>query len=416
MPPPRRRTRRRPSKGGTGGARGSFLARTSGGTRRPKGKVASGGTSTGRESGIAASQKTNKIKSLEQSVGSLDRRINKALEAGDTNTAKDLRSRLNKFTTQLGDERAKQIDGGVARTRDGSIIRTSSGRPVLTSSGLAAFRDTKDKDFLDPTRNLINRFPEQYGQMYPITDQLRQGLPGIRIAKEFLGMKDKEQKLTEQDLPGIRYPLDREFGAGEGEPFFGGRSRDPDFDSYPYIAPIEPVTITDLEDDKSVPFTDNVLPYQFPVINSETRSEVVDQTMGDIIDSGTQDFATLDEEFQKESAEYEKRKAEEPTFKEKFPYQVAGPDALPSFFNLFGQNDSDEVVQLPPSDSAEFNVAADNIASRLLGSGYNLSPEIITNLYQQGFLDPNINYFPNPRITTSPLVDEALASYYQSLQ
>ena len=61
MAPPRRRTRRRPSKGGTGGARGSFLARTSGGTRRPKGKVASGGTSTGRESGIAASQKRNKI-------------------------------------------------------------------------------------------------------------------------------------------------------------------------------------------------------------------------------------------------------------------------------------------------------------------------------------------------------------------
>ena len=383
MAPPRRRTRRRPSKGGTGGARGSFLARTSGGTRRPKGKVASGGTSTGRESGIAASQKTNKIKSLEQSVGSLDRRINKALEAGDTSTAKDLRSRLNKFTTQLGDERAKQIDGGVARTRDGSIIRTSSGRPVLTSSGLAAFRDTKDKDFLDPTRNLINRFPEQYGQMYPITDQLRQGLPGIRIAKEFLGMKDKEQKLTEQDLPGIRYPLDKEFGAGEGEPKDPMNIADlsfiPETTFGPMIDYEDPNIIMAGQEpesmvEPSISFNfDAPLPNQFPIIDPNQRTDESNK-MADIIDSGVQDFATLDEEFQRENKENE------------LSNLIAAEDQM---------NRTGEILQ---------------------GSGYNLNQDIINDLFAQGLLDQGTNYFPNPGIGTSPLVDQALASYYQSLQ
>ena len=56
--------------------------------------VRTGGINTGREAGIMASQKANKIKGLEQSVGSLDRRIQNALNKGDTDTAKDLRSRL----------------------------------------------------------------------------------------------------------------------------------------------------------------------------------------------------------------------------------------------------------------------------------------------------------------------------------
>ena len=71
-------------------------------------------------------------------------------------------------------------------------------------------------DFLDPTRNLINNYPDQYSKMYPVTDQLRQGLPGIRIAREFLGMDEKKQKYTDDDMPGIRYPLDKDFGAGQG--------------------------------------------------------------------------------------------------------------------------------------------------------------------------------------------------------
>ena len=184
--------------------------------------IRTGGSSTGRESGILASQKTNKIKSLEQSVGSLDRRIENALKDGNTDLAKDLRSRLNKFTTQLGDERAKKIDGGVLRTDSGSIIKTSSGRPVLTNRGLAAFNQTKDTDFLDPTRKLQNEYPEEFAKMYPITNQLNKGLPTTRIARtigqELLGIEPKPIGYTDPDMPGVRYPLDIGFGAGEGEP------------------------------------------------------------------------------------------------------------------------------------------------------------------------------------------------------
>ena len=76
----------------------------SGQIKNKKGNIATGGESTGRESGIIASQqksRVNKIKGLEQSVGSLDRRIQNALDNKDTDTAKDLRSRLNKFTDSL---------------------------------------------------------------------------------------------------------------------------------------------------------------------------------------------------------------------------------------------------------------------------------------------------------------------------
>ena len=341
--------------------------------------IRTGGTSTGRESGIIASQNQDKIKSLEQSVGSLDRRIENALKAGNLDLVKDLRSRQNVFTTRLGDERAIRA-GGVMRTGDGSIIRTSDGRPVFNNKGLGVFQDTKDRDFLDPTRKLQNENPEAFAKMYPITNRLNRGLPGVAFAKEALGIEDKPIAYTDDDMPGVRYPLDVDFGAGEGEPFFGGRSRDPDFDSYPYIAPVEPVTISDLEDDKSVPFTDsnNVVPYQFPVINPETRSEVVDQTMGDIIDSGTQDFAALDQEFQAENE------------------RIAAENAL--------------------SDAIASQDITDNTIKRLQGSGYNLDQNTINQLFLQGFLEPGRNYFPNPRVKSNNLVDQALQSYYQTLQ
>ena len=221
MAPPRRRTRRRRGPlrgGGTGGGRGGFLSTTAGGTRRSKGKVASGGQETAREAArrVSGSKKTSdKIKGLEQSIGSLDRRINNALEKGNTNLAKDLRSRLNKFTTQLGDARAVKA-GGVMRTSDGSIIRTSDGRPVFNNKGLGVFNETKDKDFLDPTRKLINEYPDQYSKMYPVANQLRQGLPGSRFLKGIAGVDDKAQKFTDSKMPGERYALDKKFGAADG--------------------------------------------------------------------------------------------------------------------------------------------------------------------------------------------------------
>ena len=378
MPPPRRRRRGPLKGGGTGGGRGSFLSRTSGGTKRKtsKSRVATGGTSTGRESGIAASQKTNKIKSLEQSIGSLDRRIENALKDGNLDLVKDLRSRQNKFTTQLGNERAIKA-GGVLRDSSGRIVRTGDGSPVFNNKGLGVFNRTKDMDFLDPTRKLQNEYPEEFAKMYPITNRLNRGLPGVALAKQALGIEDKPIAYTDDEMPGIRYPLDVGFGAGEGEPFFGGRSRDPDFDSYPYIAPVEPVTISDLEDDKSVPFTDNVVPYQFPIIDPNQRTDESNK-MADIIDSGTQDFAKLDQEFQAENE------------------RIDAENAL--------------------LDAVANQDITDNTIKRLQGSGYNLDQNTINQLFSQGFLEPGRNYFPNPRVKSNNLVDQALQSYYQTLQ
>ena len=338
--------------------------------------VRTGGTSTGRESGIMASQNQNKIKSLEQSIGSLDRRIENALKDGNLDLVKDLRSRQNKFTTQLGNERAIKA-GGVLRDNSGRIVRTGDGSPVFNNKGLGVFNQTKDMDFLDPTRKLQNEYPEEFAKMYPITNRLNRGLPGVALAKQALGIEDKPIAYTDDEMPGIRYPLDVGFGAGEGEPFFGGRSRDPDFDSYPYIAPVEPVTISDLEDDKSVPFTDNVVPYQFPIIDPNQRTDESNK-MADIIDSGTQDFAKLDQEFQAENE------------------RIAAENAL--------------------LDSIANQDITDNTIKRLQGSGYNLDQNTIDQLFLQGFLEPGRNYFPNPRVKSNNLVDQALQSYYQTLQ
>ena len=290
----RRAKSRRDARGAT--ARGIAA---SGRNKKNKNR-ATGGTSTGRESGIAAANTYNrdkKEKSLQQSVGSLDRRVEKALADGNTALAKDLRSRQKNFVKDLAYERARKTPGGIMQGN----IRTSDGRRPLTSAGFDVFQETIDQDFLDPTRKLQNRKDSNYKTMYPISAGIQKGLPSARILKKFFDQEEKDIPYNLDDMPGIRYPLDIGFGAGE-EPFFGGRSRDPNFDSYPYIAPVEPVTISDLADDKSVPFTDNVVPYQFPIIDPSQRTEESNK-MSDIIDSGVQDFATLDKEFQEKGGE-----------------------------------------------------------------------------------------------------------------
>ena len=181
--------------------------------------VATGGSSTARESGIIAANTTDrntKKKSLEQSIGSLDRRINNALKDNNLDLVKDLRSRQNKFVKNLGYFNATNTAGGVARTNDGRILRTSDGSPVLTNKGLAAFENTVDRDFLDPTRKLINENPEAYAAMYPVANQLRQGLPGTRALKGLAGIDDKQQQYTDDQMPGQRYALDKDFGKGAG--------------------------------------------------------------------------------------------------------------------------------------------------------------------------------------------------------
>ena len=258
---------------------------------------------SGRESGIRAAKTTtttSKIKGLEQSVGSLDRRINEALKQGNTDLAKDLRSRLNKFTTRLGDERAIR-SGGVLRSNDGRVVRTSTGRPVLTSEGFDIFNKTKDMDFLDPTRNLINKYPDQYAKMYPITDQLRRGLPGIRAAKEFLGMDDKKQKFTDSKMPGIRYPLDKTFGAGEGiEAVMDDRIIAGEFDKGLDVAPdaVSSVDITGRAMDVAppgVPFQTMVDSDQpsFPTIVNPTEYDLSTADMDKEVALGDDSYKTV---------------------------------------------------------------------------------------------------------------------------
>ena len=277
------------------------IDRARSGGNRQGADIRTGGESTGRERGIAAANTYNRNKkerSLEQSVGSLDRRVEKALAAGNTALAKDLRSRQKNFVKDLAYERARKTPGGIMQGN----VRTSDGKRPLTSAGFDVFQETIDQDFIDPTRKLQNIDSDAYGDMYPISAGLQKGLPSIKILKKFFDQEEKDIPYNLEDMPGVRYPLDRSFGAGE-EPFFGGRSRDPNFDSYPYIAPIEPVTISDLEDDKSVPFTNDVVPYIHPAIDPNKRSEVMDETMSDIIDSGRQDFEALDKEFQEKGGE-----------------------------------------------------------------------------------------------------------------
>ena len=337
---------------------------------------------SGREQGIAAANTGSKEDKLQQSVGSLDRRIATALEKKDTDLAKDLRSRQNKFVKQLALERVRKTPGGTIQGN----VRMSDGTRPMTTAGFDVFQDTVDRDFLDPTRRLQNLYPEQAREMYPIESRLQMGLPTVQAIKALFGVKDKPIPYSDPRMPGERYPLDF---MPEGKVF---------------AAPTENVSMEDLTDDKSVPLPETIeeqliLPNQFDVIDPKTRSEVVDETMGDIIDSGVQDFDKLDKEFQKESAEYFEKKANEPTVADKYPYEVASPNALPSYLNLFGQNDPITGVQ-------------DELTSAALqGSGYNLDPNVINQLYDQGFLEPGTNYVDN-----NSLLNEALASYYSSLK
>ena len=131
----------------------------------------------------AQAKKTRQDKSneLKESIGSLNRRVQKALSSGDTDQAKDLRSRQNKFATKLGLNEAIRT-GGVLRQGgpDGKIVRSSTtGQPIMTSKGHDIFRETKDKYYIDPTRNLQNTNPKAYAKMYPIANALQSGLPGL---------------------------------------------------------------------------------------------------------------------------------------------------------------------------------------------------------------------------------------------
>ena len=290
------------------------LAR-SGQLKNKKGNIATGGESTGRESGIIASQqksRVNKIKGLEQSVGSLDRRIQNALDNKDTDTAKDLRSRLNKFTDKLGYERAILHDG-VMRNKDGRILRSTSGNPMMNTRGREVFDETKDQDFIDPTRKLRNIGGDAYGTMYPGSDALQKGLKYL-----FKDYKKRPSKYNLEDMPGVRYPLDEDYGKGEGPTFFGGRSRDPNYKQPYFSVPDTDVSISDLViSDENDDFENDPVPYIHPAIDPNKRSAIMNEGYEDIIESGRQDYPTLFSEWEKNKLDQELLKNINPEFLDK---------------------------------------------------------------------------------------------------
>ena len=287
----------------------------SGQLKNKRGNIATGGESTGRESGIIASQqksRVNKIKGLEQSVGSLDRRIQNALNNKDTDTAKDLRSRLNKFTDKLGYERAILHDG-VMRNKDGRILRSTSGNPMMNTRGREVFDETKDQDFIDPTRKLRNIGGDAYGTMYPGSDALQKGLKYL-----FKDYKKRPSKYNLEDMPGVRYPLDEDYGKGEGPTFFGGRSRDPNYKQPYFSVPDTDVSISDLViSDENDDFENDPVPYIHPAIDPNKRSAIMNEGYEDIIESGRQDYPTLFEEWEKNKLNQELLKNINPDFLDK---------------------------------------------------------------------------------------------------
>tara|TARA_R110002167_G_scaffold257970_2_gene464490 strand:+ start:756 stop:2213 length:1458 start_codon:yes stop_codon:yes gene_type:complete len=394
--------------------------------------IRTGGSSTGREKGIMASQKANKIKGLEQSVGSLDRRIQTALDKGDTNTAKDLRSRLNKFTTDLGYARA--IEGnGVARSSSGKIMRTSSGNPMMTSSGRNIFDETKDQDFSDPTRKLQNTGGDAYGKMYPIQSAIQKGLPTINAIKSFLGAEDRDIPYNLQDMPGVRYPLDMNYGANEEDPFFGGRSRDPNYRQDSFNAPIEEVTISDLvstkpsgadEILKSQGIDENFIYPSGEVGNTALQLGYDDLVQAELMKNLDPGFTKLDNPFffdDEKKAELNAEAISNQTALTPKQIQNLEDKGVSRHFDHLYPNTplTDQTLNstvLSPSDSANFETEAANIQRVLMGKGYNLDEQTITDLYKNKFLDANTNYFPNAGVDTNPLIDQALASYYDSIK
>ena len=161
---------------------------------------------------LASRTRADKIKDLEQSVGSLNRRVENAIKAGDTDKAKDLRSRQKNFVKDLGNELAIQ-SGGVMRTAPtsaddrGRIIRDSSGNPILTTEGSQVFQENMQRSFLDPTRRLQNVNPEMYREMYPVESRLASGPFALQAAKNFFNIPQRQIPMfdpgfdTSRDFP-----------------------------------------------------------------------------------------------------------------------------------------------------------------------------------------------------------------------
>ena len=152
-------------------ARGDYLARTGGGY------------------GKSFKQKSDNLK---QSIGSLDRRINNAIASGNTDQAKDLRSKQKNFVKDLAMNTVKQeVFGGDDELTVQGNVRTSSGGPLLTTKGGQLRQSVIDRDFLNPTRRLQNQFPAEMKKMYPISQAAQQGPFALQAIKKMFGIEDK---------------------------------------------------------------------------------------------------------------------------------------------------------------------------------------------------------------------------------
>ena len=370
---------------------------------------------TGRSAAASGIATANREKNLQQSVGSLDRRVDKALADGNTDLAKDLRSRQNKFVKQLGLERARKIGGGTIQGN----VRTSSGGPLLTTRGFNEFQRTVDEDFIDPTRKLQNLYPDQYGKMYPITNILQGGPLAVRGIRAALGKEKKQIPYSLEDMPGVRYPLDAvpvrtrsdrqgafdelDMTLSDRQPQFG------DDDLVP--APIIPVSEEDLIDQgidpnfilpvEDDPTTDIIEqdsnvgsalqqayiqqekmkekymkdrktfnPFMLPddakeelnkaaanaLAEGEERTYGVQLTDDDLANIGINrayynmnfDTPIVQKQVTKYLEDQARKSIEEdtPAYGQGFelPFEVASDKPIPSFFNLFGQNDDLEVA------------------------------------------------------------------------
>ena len=151
--------------------------------------------------------------------------------------------------------------------KDGKILRSSTtGQPLLTSGGREIFDQTKDLDFVDPTRRLQNVAPDAYKEMYPISSAIQGGPLGLQMIKNALDREDKDipyrypeadNIFGEGDFPAQRYPLDyNEWWRQDENP--------------PEAAPVEEVKISDLVPEVSF---QGVRPSAADILESQGISE-----------------------------------------------------------------------------------------------------------------------------------------------
>ena len=199
--------------------RGDYIASTSGGTAPEDSNPAinnqnnNNQTDQGspRDKAIKAASSGTTTPNLQQSIGSLDRRIQKALKGGNTDLAKDLRKRQKKFVNQLGLQTAQDamLSQAPLSMKDQIRERIKANPNLLTTTGMDAYQGIMDQDFINPTIDLQNQFPKQYREMYPLESTISGGGPTIMGIKSLFGMDDKTIPFRGDGiLPRDRYPLD----------------------------------------------------------------------------------------------------------------------------------------------------------------------------------------------------------------